>query len=220
MKTAILCLALLMACFPVMAQTYMDNRGMLVVYQDINDNPGQFSGIDTVQTIVILKTTRTLPEEAFAGTSVRNLTFEEPASISVIPREAFFDNHLLININIPASIKTIGELAFGYCDTLTRVRLPLGLEEIQDFAFYYTCISRLYIPDSVKIIGAGILDEIRDLESVRLPANAEIHYYNNDFYHAYTQNGKKAGVYVRVSGINEWFYRQDQSESEYYNSRN
>ena len=219
MRAAIKYLVLLIACFPVLAQTNLDNRGLLVVYQDINDNPRQYTGNEDIKTIVVLRTTRTLPEEAFTDTSVRNLTFQEPASISVIPREAFTRNHILTYMNIPESVKIIGASAFSYCSSLKRIMLPAGIEEIQDFAFYFTGISRLYLPDSVKVIGAGILDEIRELESVRLPANADVYFYN-EFYPAYMQNNKRAGVYVKVKEVNEWFYKQDQSEREYYNSRN
>jgi hypothetical protein len=198
-----------------MAQTNL-NRGTLRVSQDINRTGSQYAGNSTIQTIVIERTTRSLPDEAFVGTSVRNITFEEPATITAISFAAFSDSYSLSSVHLPSSLKTIGASAFGSCTSLQRITLPNGLEAIQDAAFWNTRISRLYVPDTVTSIGAGILHNILSFESIRLPSDAEID-ISNEFCDAYTQNEQKAGVYVKID--NNWIYRPDMPEHEFNAAR-
>jgi hypothetical protein len=202
-------------CFPAAAQTSL-NRGTLRVYQDINRNPNQYTDNQTIQTIVIDRTARTLPDEAFVGTSVRNITFEEPAAIAVIPAGAFSDSYSLTSIHLPSSLRTIEASAFGSCTSLQRITLPLGLETIQDTAFWNTRISRLYVPDTVTYIGAGILHNIMSLESIRLPEGADVD-ISNEFSGVYSQNEQKAGVYMKID--NTWIYRPDMAENDFNAAR-
>jgi hypothetical protein len=215
LKTAALVVIMFFACFPVFSQTAL-NRGLLLVFDDIHEDPKQFAGSETFHTIVIHGSTKSIPEEGFAGTSVRNLTFMVPSSVSIIPNGAFSENYFLINVNLPDSLTVIGEAAFGSCVSLQRITLPQGLKEIHFAAFWNTRLTSLYIPDSVEYIGAAILYNTNTIESLRLPANANIN-ENNDFYHAYVENDRRAGVYIRVNET--WTYRRDMAESEYDSTR-
>ena len=217
MKAFILCLLLFLACFPVFAQTTnLNERGMLMIYQDLNDNPNQFAGNDKIQTIVVTNSVTNIPDGAFARTNVRNLTFEEPSSLTVIPYESFMENYYLVNLFIPESVTTIGVCAFASCSSLQQVRLSSGLQVIQEAAFFNTRISRLYIPDTVYYIGADVLDQTPTIQSLRLPANVDID-ENNIFYGSYMRNEKKAGIYTKSSSNDRrWTYRPDRAENDYY----
>lgn len=214
MKKAVLYFLMFVACFSVAAQTRLETGGLLKVHEDINREPDRFAGNLAVKIIVIDKITRTLPAEAFAGTGVQNVTFEEPSMITVLPPYIFSDNVFLTSINLPRLLKIIEEGAFSGCDHLQKITLPSGLETIQFAAFWNTRISRLYIPNSVTFIGGSILSDA--LESVRLPANVDVN-GSNEFYSAYMQNEKKAGVYTKIRG--SWVYGQDMSEQNFYNPR-
>jgi hypothetical protein len=207
---------MLVLCFPASAQTNL-TRSVLVVYQDLNNTPKLYVGNQTIQTIVIARSTRTIPPEAFVGTSVRNITFEIPSSVTEIPYSAFSDNYFLTYVHLPESLVTIGGRAFGSCSRLQRVVLPSGLKTIWDAAFWNTSIRRLYIPDSVTVIGGNIFFNTMTIESVRLPANADVD-SSNPFYQTYMQSGRNAGIYAKINDM--WIYRQDRPENEYYNSVN
>ena len=215
MKKTAFYLIILAACLPVTAQTSL-SRSTLRVYQDINRNPNLYTGNQTIQTIVVDRTTRTLPDEAFTGTSVRNITFEEPASVAVIPYAIFSDNYSLSSVHLPSSLKVIEASAFGSCTSLLRITLPAGLETIRETAFWNTRISRLYVPDSVTYIGAGIMYNIMSFNSIRLPADVDID-ISNEFYAVYIESEKKAGVYVKIDNV--WIYRPDMPEHEFNAAR-
>ena len=214
MKTAALCILMFMVCFSVAAQTGLETGGVLRVREDINRTPDRFTGNQAVQIIVIDRVTRTLPAEAFAGTGVRNITFEEPSMITVIPAYIFSDNVFLANINLPRSVKVIEEGALSGCTHLQKITLPPALETIQFAAFWNTRISRLYIPDTVTVVGGSIIGD--SIESIRLPANADVN-GSNEFYDAYMQNEQKAGVYTKIRDI--WVSGRDMTEQNFYNAR-
>ena len=211
MKKIIFVLGILFVCLPVWAQTNL-TRGLLSVHEDINNTPDLFVGNNTIYTIVINRFTRSIPEGAFSGTGVRNLTFEHPSFITVIPNGTFAYNLFLVNANLPDNLLVIGESAFGSCVSLRRITLPRSLREIQFAAFWNTGLTHLFIPDSVEIIGPSILYGTDSIQTLRLPANADIH-ESNSFHHAYVTNERRAGVYARMNGT--WVFRRDMTEAEF-----
>lgn len=216
MRIGKICFVLLLTGFPLFAQTKLAN-GTLTIHQDINNNPTQFQYNTSFHTIVIAKSTTSIPEEAFLGAKIRNLTFEIPSSITVIPVLAFSDNYFLPYITLPESVTTIAASAFGSCTSLVQVNLPHNLQEIHETAFWNTRIVKLYIPDSVTFIGTDILHNTLTFNSIRLPADINID-ENNPFYQAYVQNNKQAAVYYKQK--DQWLVKKDMSEEDYYSIAN
>lgn len=218
MKAFILCLLLSMICFSAFAQpfTSLNEAGLLMVYQDLNEAANQFEGNNKIRSIVIANSVKTIPEGAFKRTGVRDITFQPPSSLTVIPFEAFWGNYYVTRVFLPESVTTIEAAAFASCSGLQQIRLSHGLKAINEGAFEDTRITRLYIPDSVGYIGAGILDHTDTIQSLRLPADADVA-RDNLFYNAYIRNEKKAGIYTR-SGTDkqQWIYSPDKPEDEYY----
>ena len=215
MKKAALYLLMFFACFSVFAQTRLERSGILRVFQDITGIWQQYSGNQTIQIIIIDRSTATLPAEAFAGTGAHTLIFDDLSLVTAIPSGAFSNSSSLISIKLPLSLKTIETNAFSSCTSLRHITLPSGLKEIHGSAFRNTRISRLYIPDTVTFVGAGILRDTTNLQSVRLPRNANVD-RNNDFFDAYIHNGRMAGVYAKLG--DEWRFQLDRTEHDYYSS--
>ena len=216
MKKTVLYFLMFAACFSVAAQTRLERGGMLRVFEDINRIWEQFAGNQAIQTIIIDSTTRTLPPEAFVGTGVQSIEFDANSTVSVIPSRAFFGSSSLVSVKLPPSMRIIERGAFDSCTTLRHITLPSGLKEIHDAAFRNTRISRLYIPDTVTFVGSSLVSDNPNLQSVRLPRNADVDRRNNDFYDAYMQNGRKAGVYAKFN--EEWRFQMDRTERDYYSA--
>lgn len=75
---------------------------------------------------------------------------------------------------LPSTITKIGGGAFAYCLKLSSINLPEGLIVIEKRAFARTSLSKLYIPNSVRIIGddafwSGIKGEMITSEIENLP---------------------------------------------------
>ncbi|MBR4718608.1 MAG: leucine-rich repeat domain-containing protein, partial [Lentisphaeria bacterium] len=75
----------------------------------------------------------------------------------------------LRTVRIPDSVKTIGDQAFGECGGLRDVVLPEGVEFIAGGAFHDTGLTRIRIPDSVKILENCIFSACTDLRRVDIP---------------------------------------------------
>ena len=67
----------------------------------------------------------------------------------------------------------VAENAFKNSDDIDTIILPDTLEEISANAFLGSSIRRIYIPDSVKVIGEYAFSECKNLESVILPNSLE-----------------------------------------------
>ncbi|MCL2044226.1 MAG: leucine-rich repeat domain-containing protein [Treponema sp.] len=229
MKTLTLCLMLIAICFPAFAQNDRNDThlaegsgGILIIFNDINTNPERLTWVRSLienenafGTIVIMRTTNTIPRGAFAHSNTEYVNFQPTSRISVIPEEAFIENHHLKQIHLPQSVVTIEIDAFGYCSNLAEVKFgdsddPSRLETIAEGAFFGTNISRIYIPDSVRTIGHDILPET--IQSIRLPANVSMG-SGNPFHQIYVQNGRRAGVYISREG--RWRYTNDVTEEEF-----
>ncbi|MBQ7499740.1 MAG: leucine-rich repeat protein [Clostridia bacterium] len=98
---------------------------------------------------------------AFNGCSfVTKITL--PDSVTEIGPYAFMECVRLKSINMPASLKKIGNSAFMSCYLLTDIQLPYGIEDIDICAFENcTALENIVIPDTVRHIGARILEHTK-----------------------------------------------------------
>jgi len=83
-----------------------------------------------------------------------------PASVTEIPRSAFYDRIGLTSVIIPDSVVKISETAFYYCSNLTSVTIPNSVKIIEEYAFG-SCynLKNVTIPASVVEIGKNAFYE-------------------------------------------------------------
>lgn len=98
-----------------------------------------------------------------------------PEEIKEIADCAFLPNNIMEEsrvqkVVLPQSIKKIGKKAFSYCLNLKEVNLPNGLEEIDDKAFYFSGLTKVEVPETVKKFGKGIFEDNPIKEAI-LPDN-------------------------------------------------
>ena len=93
---------------------------------------------------------------------------EIPEGVSVIATSAF-ECEKVIRVVIPEGVKTVDERAFFNCDNLATVSLPASLMMIGDEAFAECERLEIDIPDTVRIIGEGVLRGTKT-EALRIEA--------------------------------------------------
>ncbi|MBQ9778525.1 MAG: leucine-rich repeat domain-containing protein, partial [Clostridia bacterium] len=107
----------------------------------------------------------TLGEFAFGYSALQAI--EIPASITVIPTEAFSSCRELKAVTLHEGLVTIGESAFA--DTaFTSITLPNTLTTIGNAAFDYAALTSISLPASVKSIGESAFENCKALASVTL----------------------------------------------------
>ncbi len=75
-----------------------------------------------------------------------------PDGVTYIGANAFWKCSGLTSIMLPDSVKRIDNSSFSNCTALTSVDLGKGIEELGQGCFYYTPVSVVLIPKSVKVI--------------------------------------------------------------------
>ncbi len=103
--------------------------------------------------------------------AIRNVTFEQGSSVSVIGYKAFYMTSLQ-NISFPGSLTTINERAFYACSSLQDVTFPANMQTIDDHAFY-SCgtLSSITIPAGVTSIGGYAFSDCQNLSECRFLGN-------------------------------------------------
>lgn len=82
-----------------------------------------------------------------------------PPKLETINKRAFAGLVSLKEICIPSTVKTIGEAAFGFCDDVTKITIENGVESIGNNAFVDNNIKEITIPESVRELGYGIIND-------------------------------------------------------------
>ncbi len=90
-------------------------------------------------------------------------------TITAIGDRAFFGTRKLDSVTISGTVKTIGESAFEDCSALRTIDLEEGVTTIGARAFYCSFAKWVYIPRSLKSIGADAfyIDDIYAISRVR-----------------------------------------------------
>lgn len=65
---------------------------------------------------------------------VKSVIFD--GDITSIGKNAFKENHNIVEIDLPSTVKTIGEYAFYNCTKLKNVKIPSSLVRVSECAFY------------------------------------------------------------------------------------
>ena len=103
---------------------------------------------DLIQNITVANGITNISDNAFALTSVKNIT-------------------------LPDSVKTIGTAGFYFCQNLSSVQLPKNLETIGVIAFTYSGLASVDIPETVSNIGTYAF-ATSSLQSITLPENTAL----------------------------------------------
>ncbi len=111
-----------------------------------------------LEMLVVPETVERIGERCFGWCeSLKSITL--PSSLTEIPAYCFNYCVSLETINIPSVCTKIGTRAFSYCSALTTVTLPLVTAEIGAKVFAECeSLDFLLLPDSLKVIGDGLLD--------------------------------------------------------------
>lgn len=117
---------------------------------------------------VIPDGTETIATMAFCqGRTVRNVTI--PNSVTRIEGSAFMRVDSLQLIKLPENIEFIGSSAFSECKKAKgEIILPNTLKTLQQKAFYYTAITKLEVPGTIKTIPNYLVQYCVQLRSVKL----------------------------------------------------
>ena len=103
---------------------------------------------------------KTIGANAFSNnTALKKVNLDACKELTTIGGSAFAGSNGFESITIPSKVKVIGNYAFSSCGGLKSVTIAEGsvLETIGDYAFYYTSLTQITLPASVKSIGSGAL---------------------------------------------------------------
>ena len=75
-----------------------------------------------IKHVVITRQVERIEEQAFAGTHLDSIVFEEGSHLSYIGENAFFNNYVKGSVTLPASVVIIEEGAFFDCRYLTSIK--------------------------------------------------------------------------------------------------
>ena len=161
-----------------------------------------------------------LPASTFVYAGIEEVLL--PATLTEIGAQAFLKTSQLKTIEIPKNVRTIGLEAFQE-SSITTVKLPNGVTNIAQRAFYYCpeltevttygtvfnddpeamihpyCLegcpqlTRFEIPQSIRILGQGLLGGNRKVTQLTIPANV-----TQINFSAFNNTGIKE---VKVEGI-------------------
>ncbi|MGI6711032.1 MAG: leucine-rich repeat protein [Bacilli bacterium] len=117
-----------------------------------------FYGASALENIEMPKNITSINKYAFARTN--NLqSIIIPASVQVIGDYAFsFSGLNEINFEANSNLDTIKQSAFWKATNLETITLPAGLTTIEIYAFNFESLTSIFIPESVKTVGAFIVN--------------------------------------------------------------
>lgn len=83
-----------------------------------------------------------------------------PEDVRVIAAEVFANHQEITEVILPDSLLTVGEGAFEGCTNLSVVVMGKQVERIKDRAFANCKISNIMLPETLKELGIGAIDEV------------------------------------------------------------
>lgn len=119
---------------------------------------------------------------------------------------AWKDAYNILSFDLPDAITHIPVEAFRNCYSATAFRLPAKLQVIDDWAFARTPITRLYLPDSVKVINSYAFNECSKLRYIELPANL-IHIGKQAFHGCESLDTVKVKFSIPITIERSTFYK-------------
>lgn len=128
-----------------------------------------FSWCKNMTSVTIPSSITIIEEEAFVGSNIVSVVFQEDSRLETISDYAFSDCSKLTDISLPNSLTTIGECAFELCG-LRNITIPKNVQSIGWGAFN-TCenLKQVYFEEGTRLRELKGTFTCCDLTSVTLP---------------------------------------------------
>ena len=120
-----------------------------------------------------LSSLKTMGEEAFRGTNIRELTL--PACLEKIRKSAFINCSELESVTIPEGVHTISDWSFRWCEKLEKLVLPERLHLIGIGAFH-GCkrLKSVRLPEALESLGDKAFLDCSSLREVNVPEKTRV----------------------------------------------
>lgn len=107
-----------------------------------------------------------------ANKTVTEITVDDLAGATSIPKEFFQNCTHLESVKLPNSVTQIGESAFYGCTAMTNITLPTGITTISEGLLgYCQRLETISIPNGVTSIGQRAFYKCDTLNSIVVPSN-------------------------------------------------
>lgn len=118
-----------------------------------------FAECSNLEEIVIPSTVEQIDDSVFAQTGLKKVVIKNYSNNATrtYGSAIFVSCNSLEEVLLPNTMNVIPNAMFVYCANLKEITIPDTVQEIKDSAFSGTGIEELYIPASVKKLGAGSL---------------------------------------------------------------
>lgn len=116
----------------------------------------------------IPKGVKTIGTKAFLRCSSWRGEVDLP-QITVLPQQVFYDCRNLKRLTFATGITSIGEEALAQCGGLGALTFDEGLTSIGQKAFYWSSITELHLPESLKSLSYWMCYNCENLQKVTLP---------------------------------------------------
>lgn len=116
----------------------------------------------------IPKGVKTIGTKAFLRCSSWRGEVDLP-QITVLPQQVFYDCRNLKRLTFATGITSIGEEALAQCGGLGALTFDEGLTSIGQKAFYWSSITELHLPESLKSLSDWMCKDCENLQKVTLP---------------------------------------------------
>ena len=116
----------------------------------------------------IPKGVKTIGTKAFLSCSSWTGEVDLP-QITVLPQQVFYDCRNLKRLTFATGITSIGEEALANCGGLGALTFDEGLTSIGQKAFYWSSITELHLPESLKSLSYWMCYNCENLQKVTLP---------------------------------------------------
>lgn len=116
----------------------------------------------------IPKGVKTIGTKAFLRCSSWKGEVDLP-QITVLPQQVFYDCRNLKRLTFATGITSIGEEALAQCGGLGALTFDEGLTSIGQKAFYWSSITELHLPESLKSLSDWMCKDCENLQKVTLP---------------------------------------------------
>ncbi len=148
----------------LVSNTYIDGQGVMIFNKEVTKiGHAAFNGCETLDSITIPQSVKTIGESAFSYSSLASISMSE--GVTNIGVQAFYTTNLT-TVTIPNSVIRIEEGAFCNSMKINEVTLSNNLQYIGDFAFCYTEISTITIPESVTEIDGNPFSSCESLVTI------------------------------------------------------
>lgn len=116
----------------------------------------------------IPKGVKTIGTKAFLRCSSWRGEVDLP-QITVLPQQVFYDCRNLKRLTFATGITSIGEEALAHCGGLGALTFDEGLTSIGQKAFYWSSVTELHLPESLKSLSDWMCYNCENLQKVTLP---------------------------------------------------